>query len=510
MMDITWFALGVLSLTAGVAIWKLSRRYRLTLIPLSGLVLGVVLVLFSIAWGMGAVLEGVPRAGSMGILLFGLPGIVCLTFSLRYVTGKLERISPAEEALPGENTSERPDPVAVPAPPEVDTAPAGAIARLLPWAAYLSLLLAFIAGIFLGGTDYESMVRSRFEGEGLVKVNDSPVVFRLGEKGEGAGNFVLIQEGQGYGGPFVMGVRIMEDAMVHEIIPLDDKETPAFIKKVREAGYKEQFIGKHISEDFIVGRDLDAVSGATVTTMAAAEAVRRGAHLAAEQKFGLDPTWAKVPWQVGLPEILVFAVFVLAFFRKVTSEKPWKYLYLGSTIAVVGFYANASVSVGSIAALFMGYLPGIGDHLVWWILVAGTVLTIAVLGRNVYCYRICPFYGIEFLLQKIGGSRMNPSRAVMKRTKTVANVLLWLSLMVIFLSRLPAAGAYEPFAMMFSLEGIGIQWYILPLALIGSFFMSNFWCRFFCPAGNALSTLVRLRRRAAALFRGRKSAEGVQ
>ncbi len=64
--------------------------------------------------------------------------------------------------------------------------------------------------------------------------------------------------------------------------------------------------------------------------------------------------------------------------------------------------------------------------------------------------------------------------------------------------------------MMFSLEGIGIQWYILPLALIGSFFMSNFWCRFFCPAGNALSMLVRLRRRAISFFRGRKALEGVQ
>jgi hypothetical protein len=510
MMDLAWFALGVLSLTAGVAVWKLSRLYRLTWIAVAGLAPGVVLVLFSIAWGMGAVLEGVPRAGSMGILLFGLPGIVLLTFSLRYVTGKLERISPAEESVPGEELKERSAPAAVAAPPKGEAARAGAIVRLVPWAAYISLLLAFIAGAALGGTDYESMVRSKFEGESLVKVNDAPVVFRLGEEGEGAGNYVLIQEGQGYGGPFVMGVRIMEDAKVHEIIPLDDKETPAFIKKVREAGYKEQFIGKHVADDFIVGRDLDAVSGATVTSMAAAEAVRRGAHLAAEQKFGLKPTWAKVPWQVGLPELLVLAVFVLAFFRKVTSGKPWKYLYLAATIAVVGFYANASVSIGSIAALFMGYLPGIGDHLVWWILVAGTLLTIVVLGRNVYCYRICPFYGVEFLLQKISGNKMNPSRAVMKRTKSVANVLLWLSLMVIFLSRLPAAGAYEPFAMMFSLEGIGIQWYILPLSLIGSFFMTNFWCRFLCPAGNALSTLVRLRRRILAFFQGRKAAEGVE
>jgi polyferredoxin len=76
----------------------------------------------------------------------------------------------------------------------------------------------------------------------------------------------------------------------------------------------------------------------------------------------------------------------------------------------------------------------------------------------------------------------------------MANFLLWLCLMIIFIGRLPAAGAYEPFAMMFSLEGVGIQWYILPLALIGSFFMSTFWCRFFCPAGNMFSHLLKLRK----------------
>jgi polyferredoxin len=116
--------------------------------------------------------------------------------------------------------------------------------------------------------------------------------------------------------------------------------------------------------------------------------------------------------------------------------------------------------------------------------------------------------GGQVMLRKISGSKMNPSRAVIKRSKLVVNFLLWLSLMAIFLSRLPSAGAYEPFAMMFSLEGIGIQWYILPLALIGSFFMSNFWCRFFCPAGRALTTLVKLRGRALSVLKGRRAAEG--
>jgi hypothetical protein len=49
--------------------------------------------------------------------------------------------------------------------------------------------------------------------------------------------------------------------------------------------------------------------------------------------------------------------------------------------------------------------------------------------------------------------------------------------------------------MMFSLTGAGIQWYILPLSLIGSFFVLNFWCRLFCPVGHVLNSIVRGRRK---------------
>ena len=39
-----------------------------------------------------------------------------------------------------------------------------------------------------------------------------------------------------------------------------------------------------------------------------------------------------------------------------------------------------------------------------------------------------------------------------------------------------------------------MQWYVLPLSLVGSFFVLNFWCRLFCPVGHVLNKIVRLRR----------------
>ena len=499
-MGFTWYCLGLLTTGSSIFLWQFSKRYQLNWLSWSGLTLGMVLILFSIVWSVGSVLEGVPRAASMGLLFFGFSGIVILTLAARYTLAK-RPAKPRPEAQP-----------AMPKNIEIVTAPQKTepvkastlspyISVTIRYGAYISLIIALVIGLTSEGKDYEGMVKGKFADQKLTKVNDNPVVFQLGTEGDGPGNYVLILEGQGYGGPFVLGICIMEDGKIHEIIPLDHKETPAFVKKIEDAKYRDQFIGKGVSNDFIVGVDINAVSGATVTTMAAAQAIRNGAHLAAVEKFKLDPKWKKVPWKFGLDEILILVIFVLAFVPKIYKEKPWKYIYLAATIAVVGFYLNATISLGNIVGLALGYIPGVKDHLIWWILVVGTVLGVIILGKNVYCYRVCPFYGIEYILQKISGMKLNPSRALLKRARSIVNFLLWLSLMVIFLSKHPALGSYEPFAMMFSLNGVGIQWFILPVTLIGSFFMSTFWCRFFCPCGHALTKLVQFRRKFIQVFK---------
>ena len=93
MMDLTWFLLGALSCAIVYGLYELSRKQPLNWLDWTALILGAVLILFAIAWSVGAVLEGVPRAGSMGMLLFGLPGIVIITLSLRFIVARKENVS---------------------------------------------------------------------------------------------------------------------------------------------------------------------------------------------------------------------------------------------------------------------------------------------------------------------------------------------------------------------------------------------------------------------------------
>jgi hypothetical protein len=90
MMDLTWYILGVLTGAVAYSLYLISKKNTLNWLLWSGLIAGSSLILFSIAWAVGSVLEGVPRAASMGILLFGLSGVIILTLTARMIASRKE------------------------------------------------------------------------------------------------------------------------------------------------------------------------------------------------------------------------------------------------------------------------------------------------------------------------------------------------------------------------------------------------------------------------------------
>ena len=49
---------------------------------------GAFLLLFCIAWSVSSVLEGEPRAASMGMVLFGIPALILMTYGVRLALKK--------------------------------------------------------------------------------------------------------------------------------------------------------------------------------------------------------------------------------------------------------------------------------------------------------------------------------------------------------------------------------------------------------------------------------------
>jgi len=377
------------------------------------------------------------------------------------------------------------------------------LARVLESLAWVSLLAAFIIGQIAAQTDYEALLKQQMPDVELSRAegySDLPVVFHVEADGKASPDAVIMSEGVGYGGPLIVGIkarRTENGARLNEILVLNHKETPSFMNRLNNRHFFRQFAGRSITDNFIVGEDIDAVSGATVSSEGFTAAIRDAVHLGAAQHLKLPRTWQEPEWHIGVNELILVALFALAFFAAYRRDKLAKYarlVVMGGTLAFVGFYANASLNLGNIAGIVLGYIPHPVQHPMWWIMMIGTIGSVVILGRNIYCQQICPFKVVQDLLQKFSGVQLRIKPKIQRQARTLIFSLSWVALMLIFLSAHPALGSYEPFAMMFSLEGLGIQWYILPAALLGSLFVPSFWCRLFCPVGLYLNEGVRVRR----------------
>ncbi len=379
--------------------------------------------------------------------------------------------------------------------------------------AWVLLVAAFIVGQIAARPDYEGMLKQALPGEQLIRsdANTSlPLVYQL----VGKEDVVIVAEGEGYGGPLVAAVRArrtQDGGRLAEVLMLSHKETPAFMERLRRGHFFRQFGGKEVSDNFIVDDDIDAISGATVSARGFTTAVREAVHLGATDHLGLEPVWKQPGWNLGINEAILLLLFLLAFtagYRKGRLAKISKLVVMVGALVFVGFYANISLSLANLAGIFMGYVPGLRQHPLWWIMMIGVFGSVIFMGRNIYCQQLCPFMVVQDLAQKISGVKLKIDSRFQKRSRTLIFFLSWVALMLIFLSAHPALGSYEPFAMMFSLEGLGIQWYILPASLLGAFFVPRFWCRLFCPVGLYLNEMVRFRRRVRGWFLGRKTKKG--
>lgn len=107
---------------------------------------------------------------------------------------------------------------------------------------------------------------------------------------------------------------------------------------------------------------------------------------------------------------------------------------------------------------------------------------------------MCPFGAMQELLSKVGGIKVKVSSRVETVLKAMVYLFLWAALMICFLTGNPAVASYEPFAVLFSLQGLAVQWYLVSLAVIGSFFIPRFWCRVLCPVRAVINLLLKVRK----------------
>jgi len=253
--------------------------------------------------------------------------------------------------------------------------------------------------------------------------------------------------------------------------------------------------GRHLFEPQPFA-DVDAVTGATVSSKAILSALQTSGQRFATQILGrsLQPqVKEKTHWANYLPDshgIYLIAAFLLALIVTYRGGFWSRLVVLSLTLIVGGIVLNAQYSSEQIATILSLHVPAAGLTGAF-LFVVGMPLLVMLFG-NLYCGYICPFGAAQELLGYVVPDRLKHPITLekMRKARFVKYGVLFIFIILFFSSRSRSTLATDPLISFFNLQFW--KWsmiVIVTVALIGSVFYVRFWCRYLCPAGAFLSLL---------------------
>lgn len=362
----------------------------------------------------------------------------------------------------------------------------------IPWqeslAAVIILLGAWIYGYFASRSPAAPFVQNVLPQASLVKTVGETFV-GYDDSGKVVG-YAAAADATGYGGPIYLLVGVDPAGTIQGIQIIEQRETPGFYTLLRENRFFQQFLGKTTSQPLISGKDVDSVSGASVSSEAVALAIQRSIEKI--NAGTLTPT--SIPIKIGLPEITLLLLFAVAIIQMSLHgsflQKILRWIVLIASMVVLGFVLNLPLTIGNIGSLLVGYWPTWQDHLYWYLLVGGMLGYTLFAGKNIYCNMICPFIAVQECLGLLGATKPYLPPSIYKRIKWVPRWLAVLALALGLAFRQPGTISYEPFGTLFSFSAGFFPWMLLVFVLFGSMIILRPFCFYLCPVGAVMNFLL--------------------
>lgn len=85
-----FFLLGFLTALICVGLYYWNKIYRFKWSDWTLSIFGFFLFMFAIAWSVSSIQEGEPRAASMGMVFFAIPGLLMLTLARKLVLKRVK------------------------------------------------------------------------------------------------------------------------------------------------------------------------------------------------------------------------------------------------------------------------------------------------------------------------------------------------------------------------------------------------------------------------------------
>jgi NosR/NirI family nitrous oxide reductase transcriptional regulator len=301
----------------------------------------------------------------------------------------------------------------------------------------------------------------------------------------------LTEQIKGYAGPITLGLTVSPQGKISSVHYISSEETSSYLQHISNLKFYDQFKGLKLNGN---SHEIDAVSGATITTEAMARTLSLLLEKATESPLALylddDPSGtkiqAKITYQWIIQAAVILLIFILNWQSKYRLSRQQRFYLSTFSIFYIGFFINNSFTYISFLHPFQGvsvsYLVGFYSIFV----LLGTIWD-----NNTYCKFICPYGNFQRQITRFFPKIRHPFFVHRKWVHKFRLILTIILIMGIFLD-LQSWSSYELFPDLFGLE-IGLHWFWLSLGFI---FISSLqpmlWCRLLCPTGEVLDRLSQL------------------
>ncbi|MDP2064065.1 MAG: 4Fe-4S binding protein [Phaeovulum sp.] len=205
--------------------------------------------------------------------------------------------------------------------------------------------------------------------------------------------------------------------------------------------------------------------------------------------------------------VLTAAFFFQSYLTRSAGLTFWFRIgYLGTTLAFLGWYSNAQLSIVNLMALASSLQSGFDwetflmdpmAFILWFSVAAALIFW----GRGAYCGWLCPFGAMQELTNRLAKALHIPQWTLpwgLHERLWAVKYIIFLGLFGATLTSLDTAIRYaevEPFRTAITLK-FARAWpytlYLSVLLFIG-LFVERFFCRYLCPLGAALAIPARIR-----------------
>ncbi|MGL5682806.1 MAG: FMN-binding protein [Marinifilaceae bacterium] len=284
----------------------------------------------------------------------------------------------------------------------------------------------------------------------------------------------------GYAGNIPLHIFI-KDNIIEKIEVQQNSESPDFLASVINNGLLTAWNGLTLGE--AINKDIDATTGATLSSSAIIESVNRALQYATNSTSVNSTTkfkWKDIRFWAVL--VVIIAAMTLPIFYK---NGKYRTIQLFLNMAVLGFWSGSFISLSLLVNFFSNGLN------IWLSIIPVFLLISAFIyplfgKKSHYCTWVCPMGSCQELLGKRISYKIKLSQKQVKYLYYFRESL-WFIIMGVMLTEISfKALDYELFsAFLFTQASLPIIIGAIIFAIL-SCFIQRPYCRFVCPTGSLL------------------------